>query len=81
MNSLFRSGVIVLILLFTWMYSANALFFERRKTYDSEISWFVYPVIGSIPGVQDFYGLGGTVSGIGGSESDITVVSLRGKAK
>ncbi len=81
MNPLFRSGVIVLILLFTWISSAHALIFERRKTYDSEISWFVYPVIGSIPGVQDFYGLGGTVSGIGGSESDITAVSLRGKAK
>ena len=78
---LFRNGVIVLILLFNWISSVHALIFERRKTYDSEISWFVYPVIGSIPGVQDFYGLGGTVSGIGGSESDITAVSLRGKAK
>ena len=81
MNPLFCSGMIVLILLFTWISSAHALIFERRKTYDSEISWFVYPVIGSIPGVQDFYGFGGTVSGIGGSESDITAVSLRGKAK
>ena len=35
----------------------------------------------AFPGVQDFYGLGGTVSGIGGSESDVTAVSLRGKAK
>ena len=81
MNPLYRSGVIVLILLITWISSAHALIFERRKTYDSEISWFVYPVIGSIPGVQDFYGLGGTISGIGGSESDITAVILRGKAK
>ena len=81
MNPQFRCGLIVLMLLFSWTTSAHALLFERRKTYDSEISWFVYPVIGSIPGVQDFYGLGGTVSGIGGSESDITAVSLRGKAK
>ena len=61
--------------------SVNAILFERRKTFDSEISWFVYPVVGSIPGVQDFYGIGGTVSGIGGSESDVTAVSLRGKAE
>ena len=64
MNPLFRCGLIVLMLLFSWTTSAHALLFERRKTYDSEISWFVCPVIGSIPGVQDFYGLGGTVSGI-----------------
>ncbi|HHZ78360.1 MAG TPA: hypothetical protein EYN57_05335, partial [Candidatus Lambdaproteobacteria bacterium] len=81
MTPLFRGGLIVLLLLFTWISSAHALLFERRKTFDSEISWFVYPVVGTIPGVQDFYGLGGTVSGIGGSESDITVVSLRGKAE
>ena len=81
MYHLFHSGVLVLLLFFTWTTSAHALLFERRKTFDSEISWFVYPVVGSIPGVQDFYGLGGTVSGIGGSESDVTAVSLRGKAK
>ena len=81
MYHLFRSSVLVLLLFFTWATSAHALLFERRKTFDSEISWFVYPVVGSIPGVQDFYGLGGTVSGIGGSESDVTAVSLRGKAK
>ena len=81
MIKIFCICVITLIIFFTWEYSAHALFFERRKTIGSEISWFVYPVIGSIPGVQDFYGLGGTVSGIGGSESDITAVSLRGNAK
>ena len=57
--------------------SVHALLFERRKTPESEISWFVYPVVGSIPGVQDFYGLGATVSSIGGTDSDITAVSLR----
>ncbi len=81
MTPLFRSGLIVLLFVVCWTSSASALLFERRKTFDSEISWFVYPVVGTIPGVQDFYGLGGTVSGIGGSESDITLISLRGKAK
>ena len=81
MTPLFRSGLIALLFVVCWTSSASALLFERRKTFDSEISWFVYPVVGTIPGVQDFYGLGGTVSGIGGSESDITLISLRGKAK
>jgi len=73
--------LIIIIFFLTLSSSVNAILFERRKTFDSEISWFVYPVVGSIPGVQDFYGIGGTVSGIGGSESDVTAVSLRGKAE
>jgi len=81
MTPLFRCGIFVLLFLFCWSSTASAILFERRKTFESEISWFIYPVIGSIPGVQDFYGLGGTVSGIGGSESDITAISLRGKAE
>ncbi len=81
MNPLFRRGIFVLLFLFCLSSTASAILFERRKTFESEISWFIYPVIGSIPGVQDFYGLGGTVSGIGGSESDITAISLRGKAE
>jgi hypothetical protein len=81
MNPLFRRVIFLLLFLFCWSSTVSAILFERRKTFESEISWFVYPIIGSIPGVQDFYGLGGTVSGIGGTESDITVISLKGKAE
>lgn len=73
--------LIIITFFLTLSSSVNAILFERRKTFDSEISWFVYPIVGSIPGVQDFYGIGGTVSGIGGSESDVTALSLRGKAE
>ena len=59
----------------------NAFVFEPRPCPDTELSYFLYPVVGSIPGLQDFYGLGATVSGIGRSEVDITAVSLRGEAK
>ena len=81
MRTFFRVSLFVLLCYFACSSSAQALLFERRKTFDSEITWFIFPVVGSIPGVQDFYGLGGTVSGIGGSESDITAISLRGKAE
>ena len=81
MRTFFRVSLFVLLCYFACSSSAQALLFERRKTFDSEIAWFIFPVVGSIPGVQDFYGLGGTVSGIGGSESDITAISLRGKAE
>ncbi len=81
MNRILRLGLIVLLVYFSWFSTVHGLLFERRKTPDPEISWFVYPVVGSIPGVQDFYGLGATVSSIGGTDSDITAISLRGKAE
>ncbi len=79
MKSIFLN--IVICLLFFWTSTVYAILFERRKTFESEISWFVYPVAGRIPGVQDFYGLGATISGLGGTESDITIASLRGEAE
>ena len=78
---LLRRSLLVLITFFLFFSHAHALVFERRPRPDPELSYFLYPVAGSIPGLQDFYGLGATVSGIGGSEVDITAVSLRGEAK
>ena len=81
MTKLSRMFLVFLLAYLSIHTSVHALLFERRKTPEPEISWFVYPVVGSIPGVQDFYGLGATVSSIGGTDSDITAVSLRGKAE
>ena len=76
-----RIFLVFLLTFLSFISSVHALLFERRMTPETEISWFVYPIVGSIPGVQDFYGLGATVSSIGGTDSDITAVSLRGKAE
>ena len=54
---------------------------DRRERPKPELSYYLYPVAGTIPGVQDFYGLGTTVAGIYGSDVDITAISLRGEAK
>ena len=78
---LLRRSLLVLITIYLFFSHAHALVFERRPRPDPELSYFLYPVAGSIPGLQDFYGLGATVSGISGSEVDITAVSLRGEAK
>ena len=77
---LLRKSLLVLLAILFFSH-AHALVFERRPRPDPELSYFLYPVAGSIPGLQDFYGLGATVSGIGGSEVDITAVNLRGEAK
>ena len=69
----------MLINIFVFFSHANALVFERRPRPDPELSYFLYPVAGSIPRLQDFYGLGATVSEIGRSEVDITAVSLTKK--
>ena len=78
---LLRKSLLVLITIFIFFSHAHALVFERRPRPDTELSYFLYLVAGSIPGLHDFYGLGATVSGIGGSEVDITAVSMCGEAK
>ncbi len=78
---LLRGTLCLLIIFLNWTSSVHALFFDRRDRPDPEMAWFVYPVAGSIPGVQEFYGLGGTVAAIEGSEADITAIHLTGKAK
>ena len=81
MPTLSRLLLVFLLAYLSFLPSVHALLFERRKTPEPEISWFLYPVVGSIPGVQDFYGLGATISSVGGTDSDITAISLRGKAE
>jgi len=77
----YRTIFVTFIFLLTWVQSSHAILFERRSRPDPELAYFLYPIIGSLPGVQDFYGAGFTVSSIGGSEMDITVISLRGEAE
>jgi len=60
---------------------ASALIFDRRPKPPATLSWFLYPIVGSIPGVQSFAGVGGTLSGVQESEMDITMVTLGGKAE
>ena len=78
---IFSKVFLVVIIFLYFSSSAYPIFFDRRKTPGSEVSWFIYPVIGSIPGVQDFYGVGTTISAIGGSRVDLTGISLRGDAE
>ena len=73
--------VILVIVMFSIFSDAYAQFFDRRSRPDPELTYFIYPVAGSIPGVQDFYGLAATVSGIEQSEVDISLASLKGEAK
>ena len=59
----------------------RAIIFDRRSSPELQTSWFVYPLAGKIPGVQSFYGMGATIAAIGGSESDVTLIKLKGEAE
>ncbi|MDX2470978.1 MAG: hypothetical protein QNL04_10430 [SAR324 cluster bacterium] len=60
--------------------SAFALLFDRRPKPKAELSYFVYPVAGKLPGVQEFSGYGASVIALGGSETDIAAIKLGGPA-
>ena len=60
---------------------AFGLLFERRPKPAPELSYFVYPVMGKLPGVQEFSGFGTSVIALGGSETDIALIKLGGEAE
>ena len=64
-----------------WISQASAIVFERRERPPPELSYFLYPVAGRIPGLQNLYGERTTVSKIRGRDEDITAISLSGEAK
>ena len=79
-SSLFKQ-IITSLLLLCLCNSAFALIFERRPLLNTELSYFLYPIAGNIPKVQKFYGAGATISGLGGSETDLTFLKLAGDAE
>ena len=72
---------LILFLVLCYCQTSSALIFDRRYDGDKNLSYFGYPIAGNIPNVQEFYGAGVTVSGILGTETDITVLRLTGDAK
>ena len=54
LGMLLRRSLLLLITIFVFFSHAHALVFERRPRPDPELSYFLYPVAGSIPGLQDF---------------------------
>lgn len=56
-----------------------SLGFDRRPLPPIETSWLIYPIFSKIPGIGELAGLGATVSGVGGTEMDVTGIALQGK--
>ena len=46
------------VFFFVWISTSQAVLFDRRPVESFGLSLFTFPVVGNIPGVQSFYGLG-----------------------
>ena len=56
-----QNFILMIAIFLSCLTQSSALVFEHRSRLDPELSYFLYPVAGNIPGEQDFYGLGTTV--------------------
>ena len=51
---------------------------RRRDQFRKDFGYFFYPLSGSVPGIGTAYGAGGTVTNIGGTDTDITGFYITG---
>ncbi len=68
------------VLFFVWISTSQAIIFDRRPVKPLELSFFTFPIVGNIPGVQSFYGLGVTLGGIAKTDMAMNGFLLRGEA-
>ena len=45
------------VFFFVWISTSQAILFDRRPAKSSSLSYFIFPIAGSVPGVQTFYGI------------------------
>ena len=66
------------LLLLVWSQSASAFFFDRRPVRPSTMSYFIFPVYISIPGIGTGVGVGAAATRIKDSEVDAIVGHTEG---
>ncbi|MCR4305295.1 MAG: hypothetical protein NUV63_13925 [Gallionella sp.] len=76
---MFWSGVILLMLVSS---ASFAEVVERRKDqFGRDFAYYLYPIVGEIPGLGSAAGLGASVSNIGDGDTDFTGYYVRGDFK
>jgi hypothetical protein len=69
-----------LIILLVALFSGTIMAIERRKEKDTdEISYFLYPLAYSVPGVGSGEGAGGTITNLIGGGSTLSLLRIRGE--
>ncbi len=70
----------VLIIILVVAFSVTVTAIERRKKKDTEeISYFLYPLAYSVPGVGSGEGAGGTITNLIGGGSTLSLLRIRGE--
>ena len=75
-----RKLLLFFIFLLIGISTSQAILFERRPVESYGLNLFTFPIVGNIPGVQSFYGLGVTLGGIAKTDFAASGFFLRGKA-
>ena len=52
---------------------------RRKKQFDNEISYFLYPLIYQVPGLGSGNGIGGTITNLLGYGSSLSILGIRGE--
>lgn len=73
-----RKGLILFCLLL-WLQDSKAILFDRRPVTLPSLTYYVVPIAGNIPGVQSFYGINGSVAGIGNTDVTLSAILLQGE--
>lgn len=73
-----RASILVVIFLLSWLPIAEAGVERRRDQFGKDFGYFLYPIVGEIPGLGQTWGFGASVLNIAGSDADFTGYYLSG---
>ncbi|MGE5758036.1 MAG: hypothetical protein ACM3W8_04135, partial [Sideroxydans sp.] len=76
---LFLGGV-MLLTMFSSLCSAGVVE-RRRDQFGRDFGYYVYPIVGEVPGLGKAVGVGASVLNMGGSDTDFTGYYVRGDIK
>ena len=74
-----RKLLLFFIFLLIGISTSQAILFERRPVESYGLNLFTFPIVGNIPGVQSFYGLGVTLGGVAKTDFAASGFFLRGE--
>ena len=71
--------LVFIYLLISYPVMSQGLVERRKKQFDNEISYFLYPLIYQVPGLGSGNGAGGTITNLLGNGSSLSLLGIRGE--
>lgn len=78
MRPIIPTTVVVFVLMVLFMSVANAAVERRRDQFGTDFGYYLYPIVGEIPGLGTASGAGASVLNIAGSDTDFTGYYING---